>query len=178
MKVRMLIPFLLLAGMAPAQQIKWNYDKLAAKASDSTEVTLDGALLRQAAKFLSNEGDEAQAKKVVAGLKGIYVRSFEFKKAGEYTKEDVDAFRAQIHAPEWQKVVDTHSKEDGEDTEVYLKNGAGDTIEGLTIISAEPKELTLVNIVGTIDLASLGALGGHFGIPDVGLDAKDSEKKR
>jgi len=177
MKIGIWIPFLLLAGLAPAQQIKWNYDKLAARASDSTEVTLDGALLRQAAKFLSNQGDEAQAKKVVAGLKGIYVRSFEFKKPGEYTKEDVDAFRAQIHAPEWQKIVDTHSKEDGEDTEVYLKSGAGDTIDGLAIISAEPKELTLVNIVGTVDLASLSALSGHFGIPEVDPDDKDSDKK-
>jgi hypothetical protein len=35
------------------------------------------------------------------------------------------------------------------------------------ILSAEPKQLTVVDIMGTISLDDLSALGGHFGIPDV-----------
>jgi hypothetical protein len=36
---------------------------------------------------------------------------------------------------------------------------------GLAILVVEPAELTVVNIVGPIDLARLAALQGQFGIP-------------
>lgn len=171
----LLVMFSLLAGLAAGQQVKWNYDKLAARASNSVDVALDGATLRLATKFLSSEdGDEAQVKKLVAGLKGIYVKSFEFKNAGEYSAADVDAFRAQVRSPEWDRIVGVHSSEEGENVEVYIRSeqGEGKKISGLAIIAAEPKELTLVNIVGPIDLDSLSELGGHFGIPDVQMDKK------
>jgi hypothetical protein len=164
---------LLLAGAAPAQQVKWNFDKLAARASDVVDVNVDGALLRFASKFFSDDDkDEAQVKKLVGGLKGVYVKSFKFKKAGEYTAADVDSFRAALHAPEWQRIVGVHSSEDGETVEVYTKNDAKG-IGGLAIIAMEPRELTLVNIVGAIDLDSLSELGGKFGIPEgVEVDKK------
>jgi hypothetical protein len=163
---------LLLAGTGSAQQVKWNFDKLAARASDTVDVNLDGSLLRFATKFLSDDDkDEAKVKKLVSGLKGIYVKSFEFKKPGEYTAADVDSFRALLHSPDWQRIVGVHSNEDGENVEVYIKN-EGKGIGGLAIIASEPKQLTLVNIVGAIDLDSLSELGGHFGIPDVDVDKK------
>ncbi|MGA3078818.1 MAG: DUF4252 domain-containing protein [Bryobacteraceae bacterium] len=168
----LLIASLLLAGAAPAQQVKWNFDKLAARASDTVDVSLDGSLLRFATKFLSDDDkDQAKVKKVVGGLKGIYVKSFEFKKPGEYSAADVESFRAPLHAPDWQRVVGTHSNEDGETVEVYIKNDTKG-IGGLAIIAFEPKKLTLVNIVGAIDLDSLSELGGFSGIPEVEVDKK------
>ena len=64
---------------------------------------------------------------------------------------------------------------DGETDEIYLRSQNG-KLTGVAIIAAEPKELTVVNIVGPVDLDSLAELGGHFHIPkmDVG---KDSGKK-
>jgi len=166
------IALLLLAGAAPAQQVKWNFDKLAARASDTVDVSLSGSLLRLATKFLSDDDkDEAKVKKLVGGLKGIYVKSFEFKKPGEYSAADVESFRAPLHAPDWERVVGVHSSEDGETVEVYIKN-EGKGIGGLAIIASEPKQLTLVNIVGAIDLDSLSELGGHLGIPEVDVDKK------
>jgi Domain of unknown function (DUF4252) len=171
-----LIAAMLLAGTAAAQQIKWNYEKLAAKASDTVDVNLDGAVLRFATKFLSDDNqDEAQAKKLIAGLKGIYVKSFEFSSPGEYSQADLDALRARVRGPDWQRIVGTHSNKEGEDVEVYVKN-EGKGIGGLAIIAAEPKELTLVNIVGNIDLDQLSALGGHLGIPEV--EVQKGEKKK
>jgi hypothetical protein len=168
----LLIASLLLAGAAPAQQVKWNFDKLAARASDTVDVSLDGSLLRFATKFLSdNDKDQAKVKKLVGGLKGIYVKSFEFKKPGEYSAADLESFRAPLHAADWQRVVGTHSNEDGETVEVYIKNDSKG-IGGLAIIAFEPKKLTLVNIVGAIDLDSLSELGGFSGIPDVEVDKK------
>jgi hypothetical protein len=168
----MLMACLLLAGAAHAQQVKWNFDKLAAHANETVDVALDGSVLRFALKFLSDDDiEEAKVKKLVGGLKGIYVKSFEFKKPGEYSEADLDSFRAPLHTSDWQRIVGTHSNEDGETVEVYIKN-EGKGIGGLAIIATEPKQLTLVNIVGPIDLDSLSELGGHFGIPDVEVEKK------
>jgi Domain of unknown function (DUF4252) len=166
------IALLLLAGSLPAQQVRWNFDKLAARASDSTDVSLDGAVLQLAGKFLSDDNkDQAKVKKLVGGLKGIYIRTFEFKKPGEYTAADVEPFRAPLRPPDWQRIVGTHSNEDGETVEVYIKNDSKG-IGGLVIIATEPKELTLVNIVGAVDLDSLSELGKHFDFPQVEVEKK------
>jgi len=163
---------LLLAGALSAQQVKWNFDKLAARASDTVDVSLSGSLLQFAVKFLSDtDKDQAKVKKLVGGLKGIYVKTFEFKKPGEYSAADVESFRAPLHPPDWERIVGVHSTEDGENVEVYIKSD-GKGISGLAIIATEPKQLTLVNIVGAIDLDSLSELGGHFGIPEVDVDKK------
>ncbi len=166
------VAFLLWAGVAPAQQVKWNLDKLAARASDTVDVTLDSSMLKLASKFLSNDDeDEAQVKKLVAGLKGIYVKTFEFKNAGEYSMADLEGVRSQLKAPDWQRIVGVHSKDEGENVEVYIKP-EGKGIGGLAIIAAAPKELTLVNLVGPIDLDTLSELGGHYGIPEVQMEKK------
>ena len=155
-----------------AQDIKMPaaFDKLAAKAESHVEVTVDSNMLQLAGKFLSDkDADQAKAKKTVAGLTGIYIRSFEFAKEGEYSAADVDAFRAQLRAPIWSRIVGATSKRGGEIDEVYFKTSAGSQIGGLVIIAAQPKELTIVSITGTISVDDLADLGGQFGIPKVEL---------
>jgi hypothetical protein len=64
-----------------AQEIKMpaGLEKLAAKADETVDVTLDGSLLKLAARFLSGKSeDEAGAKKILSGIERITVRSYEF----------------------------------------------------------------------------------------------------
>ena len=158
----------LLAGTVWAQSLDLKaLDKLSAKATDSVDVKLDGTLLQLAARLLSNDdSDEAKIKKLVAGLTGVYVKSFEFALKGQYFDADLDGIRAQLAAPPWSKVVSVKSSKDGDNTDIYLRVGAKDRIGGLAIISAEPKELTVVHIVGTISVDDLRDLAGNFGIPE------------
>jgi hypothetical protein len=161
-----------------AQEIKLppNLEKLADKAREVVDVTMDGPLLQLAARFLSDrDPDEARVKKLVAGLKSIYVRSFEFESRGEYQESDLDALRNQLKSPGWSRIVGVKSKKDGENAEVYLKSENGG-ITGLAVIAAEPKELTVVNIVGSIQPEDLRDLGGRFGIPKVDLGKKEKKE--
>lgn len=156
-----------LAALLSAQQFQFNLDRLAAKASDTVELSLNGSTLQFAAKFLdSKEPDEAKVKKMLTGLEGIYIRSFEFKRAGEWAEADLEAIRKQLRAPEWSKIVGVKSTADGENAEIYVRN-QNNKITGVAILAAEPKSLTVVNIAGPVDLDSLSDLGGHFGIPKV-----------
>ena len=141
-------------------------DKVAQRAKESVDVTLDQSMLQLASGFLSKDDpDEAQVKKLIAKLKGIYVRSFEFDKEGEYSTTDLQALRVQLKAPAWSRIVGVKSLK-GENTEIYLlKNG--DQIGGLVILNAEPKELTIVHIDGPINPEDLSRLSGHMGIPEI-----------
>jgi len=56
-----------------------------------------------------------------------------------------------------------------ENSEIYIDT-RGDQATGMLIISAEPRELTIVNIVGPIDVEKLSALEGNFGVPYVSKD--------
>jgi hypothetical protein len=162
-----------------AQEIKLpaNIDQLAAKASNVVDVTMDGPLLQLAGRFLSDKDpDEARVKRMVAGLKGIYVRSLEFEARGEYQESDVEQVRSQLKAPGWTRVVGVRSKKDGENAEVFLKND-GASVGGLVVLVANPTELTIVNIVGTIRPEDIRDLGGHFGIPKIELKDQKGEKK-
>jgi hypothetical protein len=83
-----------------------------------------------------------------------------------------------LKAPGWSRIVSAHSKRNGDNSDVYLKTNAGQ-ISGLAIIVTEPRELTIVNIVGSIHPEDIRDLGGHFGIPklDIRNDKKDKDKK-
>lgn len=168
MKPWMLL-FILFLAPAWAQDVKFpaDFEKLAAKASEVVDVTLDGALLQLASRFLSNKDpEEARVKQLVSKLKGIYVKSFEFDKEGAYSKADLEAIRGQLKAPTWSRMVTVRSTKSSEDADVYFKMENGQPT-GLVVLAAEPRELTVVNIVGPIDIDQLTELSGHFGVPKV-----------
>ncbi|HLW52447.1 MAG TPA: DUF4252 domain-containing protein [Candidatus Angelobacter sp.] len=153
-----------------------NLDKLSSKAADVNDITLDGAMLELAGNFMgaSHEPD-AEMKNVLKGLKGIYIKNFEFDEPNQYSQEDVEAIRAQLTGPGWTRIVESRSRRSKEHDEIYILK-QGDKVAGLVILVAEPKELTVVNIVGFIDVNKLGTLEGHFGIP--GDESRHREKKQ
>lgn len=146
-------------------------DHLAAKASESVDVSVDERLMKMAAKVFSDQdADERKVKKLIEGLKGIYVRSFEFDKSGLYTDADVESIRTQLRGPGWTRMVNVSSKKDG-NLEVYLLFH-GEMVNGLAVLHSDEKELTVVNIVGPVDLDKLAQLEGQFGVPELGIESQ------
>lgn len=167
------------AASGLAQGVDFDWSKLAPKAVETVEVNLDKNMLELASKFLggkSGNSDEAAVKELLQNLKGVYVRSFRFANAGEYSIADVDRFRSQFNGGGWNKIVDVRSsKAGGENTGVYLK-AAGDEVQGIVVIAAEAKELTVVNIQGNIRPDQIQKLSGKLGIPDISIS--DEAKKQ
>ncbi|HEX3685550.1 MAG TPA: DUF4252 domain-containing protein [Bryobacteraceae bacterium] len=150
-------------------------EKLAQRAKESVDVTLDSSTLQLASEFLSSEDpDQARVKKLVGKLKGVYVRTFEFDREGQYSASDVEAVRGLAKGPGWTRIVGVKSlKEDN--AEVYLKKD-GSQVGGIVVIDAEPKELTVVHIEGPINPEELSELAGHMGIPKLGKEKTKTEK--
>ncbi len=148
-------------------------DKLAAKASNVTNVTLDGSLLKMAGQQMEEKAATSKSEKkafaatLVNRLKGIYVKSFEFDRPGEYSKADLDSVTKQLESGGWKSIVHVEEKKSGETTGIYIMQEGGETV-GMAIVAAEPKELTVVNLVGPIDFSELGSLGSLGALGQLG----------
>jgi hypothetical protein len=148
-----------------AQKINLDFPGLADRAEEVVDITLDASMLRMAAKFFSGkDADERALRDMISGLEGIYVRSYQFAKEGEYDRNLPNIVKNQL-SPAWKPLVTVRSKKK-ENVNIYA-NMRGDGIIGLVIISAEPREFTVVNINGPIDIDRLAALEGQFGIPEL-----------
>jgi hypothetical protein len=181
----------LLAGQALAQQrpalLRGQLDlpefaALADKASETVNVTLDPNILGMACRFLSADNpEEAQAKRICTSLRGVYVRHFTFDSDFAYPKADIDRIRAQLSRPGWSQLVDAKSRKENTDVKVYMLVDGGKA-QGLSIIASQPREFTIVNIVGSIDLEELHDLK-NLGVPDLQIESgqpapKAEPKKR
>ena len=151
-------------------------DHLAAKASQTVDVNIDERLMRIASKLLSDKGDEKQVKELLVGIKGIYVKSFEFENTGQYSTADVESIRTQLRGPSWTRLVNVTSKKDG-NLEVYLLLN-GEQVGGLAVLSTDDREFTVVNIVGPVDLEKLSKLEGQFGVPELGIEPAKTVKPK
>ncbi len=160
-----------------AQPIKFpaSLDRLAKVASETVDINLDANMLQLASKTFSDkktdESKQAKINKLASRLKGIHIKSFEFDKAGMYEQADVDAIRALFQLPAWSRMFGVNSKRDGENVDIYARM-ENNQMMGLAIVSAEPKELTIVHIDGPVSLEDLADLGGQFGIPNVKVKPK------
>jgi hypothetical protein len=156
---------LALASALSAQQFPMQIDRLAAQASNKVDLSLSGPLLQFAAKFLDDKDpDEGKVRKLIVGLDGIYVKCYSFKTPNTWTDADLETIRRHLRAPEWSRIIN-FSGDDGSG-EIYVRS-VDKKPTGVAILATEPKQLTIVNIAGSIDLASLSELGGHFNIPKI-----------
>jgi hypothetical protein len=72
-------------------------------------------------------------------------------------------------------MVNVTSKKEG-NLEVYLRF-QGDMVNGLAVLHSDEKELTVVNIVGPVDLDKLADLEGQFGVPELGIESQKPKTK-
>ena len=153
---------------------------LAERAEHVTEVTLDKNMLALAGKFMGadkdDDSDDKAVKAMIQGLKGVYVREYEFKESNAYSADELEGLRKYMAGASWSPMVHERTKGSKEGTDVYLKMVDGQ-IQGLFVLDAEDKELSLVLILGPIDMNEIGKMGGKFGIPkDAMKDAKKAQK--
>jgi len=151
--------------------------ELAARASDVTEVTLGKNMLAFAAKVMNGKDeDEAATRHLIEGLDGIYVREYQFDKEGQFSPDEVDQLRKYFETSEWSSLVKARQRKGGESTDVMVKLVNGES-HGLFVLSVEPKELTIVLILGPINMDELGELKGIGGLNVLGEVAKDADGK-
>ena len=155
-----------------------NLNKLENSARDVVEVNIDGKLLDLAKRVLTKQQD-ADAKKVaqaISGLKGIYVRVYNFETENQYNAGDIDEIRQQLQMPGWEKLANVRSKKNNQKVDVYTMF-SGDTMSGMAVVVSDAKSVALVNVIGPIDIDLLAELGGHLNIPKLDIEKDDAKPK-
>ena len=182
--LKFILPMLiLLAAMTVnAQDARLRFDNLnylETKARDVVEVNIDGKLLDLAKRVLVKVDDQ-DAKKVgqaISGLKGIYVRAYNFEKENEYNAADMDAIRSQLTSPGWEKLANVRSKKNNQKIDVYTMF-TGDVMSGLAVVISESKSIAIVNVIGPIDIDLLVELSGKMNIPRIEIENDNQPKPK
>lgn len=151
---------LLHPGVAAAQSPRIDMshlNRLAEKAAKVVDVSVDQTMLQQAASFLGGKGgDVERLRDTLTGIIAIYVKSFEFATPNAYSAADIEVVRKQVSGQGWTRIVGVRGKDNV--AEVYFWRDK-DVNGGLAVIAAEDDQLTVVNVIGRVDLAALAALG-------------------
>lgn len=157
-----------------AQDAKLHFEKLTLlenKARDVVEVNVDGKLLDLAKRVTQklNDEDARTVGQAISGLKGIYVRVYNFAEPNQYNMSDVDEIRAELNNPAWQKVANVRSKKNDQKVDIYTMF-TGDQMSGAAVVISDTKTVALVNVVGIIDIDTLVELSGKLNIPKVDIE--------
>lgn len=142
-------------------------------ARDIVEVDLDGKMLdlakRVTLKIKDKDGDVKKIGEAISGLKGIYVRVYRFEDENQYNISHVDELRAQLNSPGWQRLANVRSKRNNQMVDVFTMF-SGDVMSGVAVVISEAKSVSVVNVVGPIDIDTLVELSGRFNIPKIDID--------
>jgi hypothetical protein len=173
MRKWMLVAAMLVASTAMAQQINLkSLEKFADKAKEKTEIDMDEAALKSGAGLLNGgKKDEAIAKKSAEGLKGVFLRAYEFDQEKMIKSEDLKPLLDQLKAPEWTSFL--RNKEKNEQTEIWMHHTKGE-VDGMLLIALESRELTIINVIGMKNPGDLAKLK-DLGFPTLEAPAKKEE---
>ena len=154
---------------AQSAQVPIDFEQLEKKASDSTKISLDKDFIQMALWVIPKKPETEKLRKVVSNLQGIYIRSYTFDKEGDYSPSDLAPLRKTITGSGWSCLVSVHNKKTAEDTDLCLRKDK-DRILGLAIINAEPKELTVVNILGAITPEEFSQFQEFLDTPKINIE--------
>jgi hypothetical protein len=166
--------FFMAAGSAFAQQgdLKkepgfFEFSQLSSLRSGEmiSEVYLEEPLLKMVAG-MTGESEEGVGN-IIAALKLVKVQEFMVdEKEIERVEKTIESMDAELQNLKWQRIIKSRNK--GNFTNVYVKPSSDRGYAGLVITSLDGKgKVSFVNIVGNIDLESIGKLSKQFNLPKV-----------
>lgn len=156
-------------GQTGAQIDLKHLQALENKAEQVVSVNLEGQNLDEGSKLLAiRNGVSKSVKELVKGLKGVYLRRFWFGGKKSYEEADVEPIKKELRRPGWAPMIDVQLRNKNEAVSFYSYT-VNDRLAGVAVLSADPKEVTLINIVGPVDLEALSELGRQMGLPAMNL---------
>ncbi len=181
MRYAIVLSILLLASPAWAltgAKVDVDQPDLEQKADEVVEVNLEGKSLEQGSRLLAiRQGVSSPVKSLLGKLKGIYRRTYRFATGSDgYEDADVASIHEKMSGEGWAPVIDVKDNNKGESVTVYSYT-EGENVSGVTVVSSDPSEVTVVNIVGDdVDLQALVEASESFGVPMMQVGTTELEK--
>lgn len=141
-----------------------------------TEVILDEDLLSVLATM--SDADDPNIMAILNGIKLVKANVYEISDDNKNRlRERINEVDSKLSNTKWKRIVKTRGED--EIANVYIKLNSDKKIIGLAVTNYEQNgEAAFVNIVGNIDLATIGKLGKKFGIPQLEGVKHDGKNKK
>jgi Domain of unknown function (DUF4252) len=160
----------LVPALAAAQDARLKlpeFKSLAGKATESVNISLSPWLLRMAGSFIDEkDADSVATKQLLSGIKSIEIRSYQFATDFAYSSADIDGVRSQLVGPGWNQLMQVHHRDKSEDVDMYVLI-ENNVTKGFALIASQPREFTIINIVGSINVDDLPKLESHLHLPKI-----------
>jgi hypothetical protein len=166
--VKVALAWLLVPALAAAQDARLKlpeFKTLASKATESVNISLSPWLLQMAGAFIDEkDADSVATKHLLAGLKSIEIRSYQFATDFAYSAADIDGVRSQLSGPGWNQLMQVHHRDKSEDVDMYVLI-ENNVTKGFALVASQPRQFTIINIVGSINVEDLPKLQSHLHLP-------------
>lgn len=145
----------------PALQFP-SFPELQRDAVESVNITL-GPLALWLAKWVIKSDDPGSpaARQMPRGVRKIHIRSYRFETDHFYSQSDLQALRSRLEAPGWHQMIQVRDQAKSENVDMYYALDKH-KVTALVVLAMEPREFTLVDMTGTIDLNQVATLGRTF----------------
>ena len=132
-------------------------------ATETVDITLGDLPVHFVASLMDDhDSDSAAVKQALEGVKSVRIRSYQFDSDFPCARADLSPLRSQLSGQGWSHLVEEHNRTRGENVDVYLAV-EDQVVKGLAVIACQPREYTIVNITGTVNLSQLARLKHSFG---------------
>lgn len=126
------------------------------------------------ARLLGGLDEDEELESVLRKLALIKVYAFDVRsKDREWVLDKIHEMSKKLQSNKWERFINI--KEEGGKTQIFIRE-TDKEIQGMTILSLDNQEATFVNLVGIIDLDSIGKLSRKYDIPH--LDSLQQQQKK
>ena len=178
---RMLAIFaLLLPTIGAAQNPELSlpdFESIAHNATGSVNISLGPWLLHTVGSLIDeHDADGAGAKRLLAGIESIRVRTYQFD-GDTFPTAAIDSVRRQLGGPGWSQLLQSRDRNRGDGVEIYVMMER-DRTKGFALIATEPRKFTIINVVGSISLEDLPKLEQRLQLPSVKWPASETTHEK
>jgi len=145
-----------------------DFTHLRGKATESIDLSFGSFSLFIARRFVGDDDPQGAAvKDLLQGVRKVHLRHYEFADDFVYAKSDLDRVRAELTARGCKTLAHVRDNRNSEDVDICAVLDA-EEITGFAIVVSEPREFTIINVVGKLELQKVAALRAAFASDDGG----------
>ena len=145
------------------------------KADEVVKVNLWGRPLEQAKRLLGlRKNVTSSVRGFLNGLTAVYRRTYRFRR-DPANNDDVEPVHERLAQEGWIPMIETDDRQKTETLSVYsyVEN---EEVAGMTVVSSDPEEVTVLKIMGPVDFEALSAIGSGLGLPVMNVATTDIKK--
>lgn len=159
----------------PAEGAALEFADLENKADEVVKVNLWGRPLDQAKKLVGlRKNITSSVRSFMNGLTAVYRRTYRFRRDSP-SEDDVAPVHQQLAEDGWVPMIETANRQKPESLSVYSYS-EDEQVAGMTVVTREANEVTVVKILGPVDFEALSEIGSGLGLPVMNVATTDIKK--